>query len=171
MAILYPTSLDTDNTLYELTNNAKTYLNGALDTSGGNNGQSATIDVVTGSVFPTTAGFFLIGTELFSYSSRTGNKLIGIVRAYGGTTAVAHPSGAIVRMVVMAEFHNILVDAIIQLETKLGAAGSENYCKRFSQAADPAMTSSNNVLDGDVWNDTGAGQVFIRKNGAWATIA
>ena len=65
MAILYPTSLDTDNTLYELTNNAKTYLNGALDTSGGNNGQSATIDVVTGSVFPTTAGFFLIGTELF----------------------------------------------------------------------------------------------------------
>ena len=171
MAILYPTSLDTDDTLYALTNNAKTYLNGAMASSQGNNGQAASIDVVDGSAFPTTAGFVLIGTELLSFTSRVSNKLIGITRAYGGTTAAAHANGSMVRLPVMAEHHNILADAIIAIETAIGVSGGIIYAKRFEQAADPAETAANNVLNGDLWIDAPSGQIHIRKFGVWVTIA
>ena len=86
----FPSSLDDSNSLYVLANNALTYLEGSLDSSGGNNGQSASIDVEDGSVFPATAGFFLVGTEIIKYTSRVSNKLIGITRGYGGSTARSH---------------------------------------------------------------------------------
>lgn len=171
MSTNYPASLDTDASLFELSNNAKTYLNGDLSSSGGNNGQSSSIDVVDGSSFPITAAYVLVGQELIYYTTRTANKLSGITRAYGGTTAALHRSGSLVKMVVMAEHHNNLKDAIVALETKLGAAGAENYAKRFKQATDPSLVSANNVLDGDLWINTGDGQAYMMVGGTWKTLA
>lgn len=167
----YPASLDTNNTLYLLVNQAKTYLSGNLGNTGGNNNQASSIDVEDGSELPSTGGFILVGQELIQYTTRSSNKLTGITRAYGGTTAVPHRSGSIVKMPVMAEFHNANKDAIIAIETKIGIAGAETFPKSWSQATDPSLDSANGVKNTDIWDNTGNGQVYIRSGGIWKAFA
>lgn len=162
MSTNYPTSLDSESTLYTVNNQAKTYLNGGLSTSGGNNGQSSSIDLVDGSVFPLTGNFLLIGRELIKYTTRVSNKLTGVTRGYSGTTPATHRSGSEVRMVVMAEYHNNLKDAVIAIETKIGTTGSEEY-PRFSSGTTPPASPK----IGDIWNDTVNDQFKIFDGSTW----
>lgn len=155
----FPTSLDDNNSLYLIVNQAQTYLDGHLDSTGGNNGQSNSIDVEDGSDFPATGGFFLIGSELIKYTTRATNKLTGITRGYSDTTAAVHRDGALIKSVVMADYHNALKDAIIAIETALGAALS-NIPKRWRQATDPVLTETTKA--GDIWIDTSSGDDVVK---------
>lgn len=62
--------------------------------NGGINDTQTTLTLTSGSSFPISGGVIQIGTEQISYTSRSGNSLIGLTRGINGTTASSHLTGA-----------------------------------------------------------------------------
>lgn len=123
----FPSSLDNDNTLFLVTNNAVTTLANSINAS------DTTIVLADASQLP-TSGFVSIGTEIIYYPSRTGNTLNSCDRGVDGTTAAPHNAGDVVSLRVIAIHHNRLKDAIIALENWALTAGSATgMVKEFSQ--------------------------------------
>ncbi len=118
---VYPDTKDTWDTLYRVANNAETVLKQSLTYSG------KFIVVSDTSPFPDT-GLIRIGppsgqsgtSEIVYYGKKTANTFQDLTRGYAGSRQSQWPAGAVVGAGVMAEIHNSVKDAIIQIETNLG---------------------------------------------------
>ena len=124
----FPTSLDSDQTLYLAVNNKRTRLTSAIDEL------TLTIPVVTTSGFP-TSGFITIlsdpnditKAEAIRYTNTTSTTFIASVRGAEGTPALAHRLADNVDLTITASHHNELKDTIIALENFVGTQGHENF--------------------------------------------
>ena len=72
-----------------------TTLNGALTSSGGNNGSGTNITLTSVTGLP-ASGTVLIGSELITYSSISSNDIVIASRGASGTTATAHSNSVTV---------------------------------------------------------------------------
>ena len=113
----YPTSLDTVVELIQAANNAQTTLNGALTAN------ATTVAVISTALFANT-GCFAVDNELISYTGKTATSFTGCVRGFDGTTAATHNSGATVSDVITTRHHEVVVDAVLALQQKLGTGAS-----------------------------------------------
>jgi hypothetical protein len=131
MATLFPSSIDTAATLYDVVNNATSTLSGSY-TAGG-----TTIDLASAALFPATGGIIYVGNERTAYTGKASNQLTGVTplsNNYGSGTAVA--------MYVDAEHHNVLRGAIVALENRVGETGSTIAGTLTKRIADLESSSS-----------------------------
>ena len=113
MSTTFPGTLDTAATLYDVVNNATSTLSGS-HTAGG-----TTIDLTSAALFPSTGGVIYVGNERTTYTGKTSNQLTGMAALSNN-----YPAGTAVAMYVDAEHHNTLREAIVAVETTIGATGS-----------------------------------------------
>lgn len=109
----YPTTLDDNTTLPEAVNACSDTLSSAY-TAGG-----TTLNLTDATLFPSTGGIIYVGGERTTYTGKTSNQLTGVAALSNNYSA-----GAAVRMTVDAEHINLLKDAVVALETKVGVTGS-----------------------------------------------
>lgn len=114
MAVNYPVSLDNNSSLLEAKDLVMTTLASPVDSV------VTTLPLLSASAFPTLGGIVKLDNELIKYTGVSGNSLTGAERGYSGTAASAHSTGTEVRLVVAADYHNSLKDAVIALERKVG---------------------------------------------------
>lgn len=110
---IFPMAIDTKSTLYDVRNGAQTYLTQGI-TYGG-----MFLVVNDASAFP-SEGLIRVGTELMYYGSRSNTIFQNLVRGFAGSRRDAWASGTTVGNAVMAESHNALKDAIINIQKNLG---------------------------------------------------
>ncbi len=173
----FPTSIDTDASLFLAVNNLRTQLTGAIDAS------TLTIPVISTTNFP-DSGFVTIlsgpditQAEAIRYTSKTATTFIATERGAGSTPALAHGSGNNVDLTVVAAHHNELKDAVIAVENFLGISGSENFVPKDPATGNvvisgtltlPALTASSDAIavnsDFDMLGNTikSAGVVVIQ---------
>jgi PKD repeat protein len=118
---LFPEAIDDMDTLYTAKNNAETKLTQSL----GYNGKHVIVE--DGSSF---APFGLIrvgpaagtpGThELIYYGTKNGNVFTNLVRGFAGSRQNSFNAGAHVSSSVMAEHHNAVKDAMLNIQHRLG---------------------------------------------------
>jgi len=146
----FPTSLDTVVELIQAANNAQTTLNGALNAS------ATTIAVISTASFAAT-GSFAVDNELISYTGKTATSFTGCVRGFDGTTAATHDSGATVSDVVTTRHHEVVVDAILAIQERLGAGTVLPLAKGGTGVAltDP---NADRIL---FWDDSAGAMAFL----------
>ena len=118
---VYPEAKDSKDTLYEVKNNAESTLKQSLSYNG------KKIVIHEGDKFP-SKGIVRIGpksgeagrAELIYYSVKKGNTLSNLVRGFAGSRQGQWPIGAYITNSVMAEHHNAVKDAIINMQVNLG---------------------------------------------------
>lgn len=113
MSTAFPSALDTSTTLYDLVNNAQAAL-AAGYTAGG-----TTLDLDSAALFPATGGIIYVGNERTTYTGKTSNQLTGVTALSNN-----YPSSTAVVMYLDAEHVEVLRDAIIAVETRVGVTGS-----------------------------------------------
>jgi PKD repeat protein len=134
MLSVFPQALDNTSVLYHPTNNASTTLKQSV-------AYNAKYFVVNDtSSFPSD-GLIRVGplngpgmAELIYYSNKTPNQFLNLQRGFAGSRINQWPSGTFITAAVLAEHHNSIKDAIIQIENDLGVA------------VDPLATSLNGIL-------------------------
>src|ERR1051326_6943869 len=109
----FPTSLDDNVSLVAATNAASTTLSGA------HNNSITTLTVASTTLFP-SSGILLVDSELISYTGKTSGTFTGCTRAVESTTAASHSSGATVAFVYTAKMRQVILDALVALQTKVG---------------------------------------------------
>lgn len=123
MATTFPTTVDTSTQLYTAVNGVATTLNGAIDNA------VTTITVVDTTNFP-SVGYIVIDTEIIKYTGKTLTTFTGCTRGSDGSSAASHTTAAIVNAYIVADHHNVLMNAIIAVETdisaRLGIGASSN---------------------------------------------
>jgi PKD repeat protein len=115
---LYPSGIDSKDSLYEVANNASTKLKQSIAYAA----KKITVENTEG--FP-PQGLIRItdgnsSGELIYYGSKTSNTFKDLVRAFAGSRQNYWTVGATVSNTVSAEHHNAVKDAIIKIETNLG---------------------------------------------------
>lgn len=118
---IYPIALDSKETLYEVKNNAETTLKQSFPFLG------KQIIVENTTSFP-DKGLLRIGppigeagnSELIYYNKKTGTTFKELKRAFANSVQSTWPKGATIMNAVMAEHHNAIKDAIINVEDNLG---------------------------------------------------
>lgn len=135
--INFPDGFDDDITLFVAVNNLRTTLNGAINASQTN------IVVVSTAGFP-TSGFITIlsvedvtQAEAIKYSGITATTFTATERGTEGTPALSHTSGDNVDLTVVAAHHEVVKDAVIELEHFVGISGSETF---------PRFTDTNDII-------------------------
>lgn len=136
----FPESTDDKDSLYEVANNAETKLRSSL----AYNGKMIIVESTEG--FP-EKGLIRIGpapgnsgaAELVYYDSKTKETFKDLSRGFAGSRQNQWPAGSWVVNSVMAEPHNAIKDAIINMENYLGLesapeAGSLNYRLKLLEA-------------------------------------
>ncbi len=113
MSTAFPSALDTSTTLYDLVNNAQAALSVGYIAGG------TTLDLDSAALFPATGGIIYVGNERTTYTGKTSNQLTGVT-ALGSN----YPSSTAVVMYLDAEHVEVLRDAIIAVETRVGVTGS-----------------------------------------------
>jgi len=131
---VFPEALDSFETLYKVSNNAKTRLKQTVSY----NGKVIIVDDTTD--FP-DSGIIRIGSsesdvyELVYYSKKTSNTFQDLKRGFAGSRqSVWSPANVFVSNSVSADVHNAVKDALINMETDLGIL------------VDPAPASLNGIL-------------------------
>lgn len=124
---IYPEAKDSKTELYEVKNNAETFLTHSLSY----NGKYLVVDST--STFP-DQGLLLVGTEIIYYDSKTATLFTDLKRGFAGSRQNYWPKLTKIGNTVMAEPHNTIKDAIINIETNLGTEES------------PDATSLNGIL-------------------------
>lgn len=132
---VYPSAKDTRSQLYQAANNAITTLKQTLTYNG------KYIVVEDNSLFP-SSGLIRIGPppgksgnfELVYYDQKVNGVFRNLIRGFAGSRQGQWNANSHVINAVMAEHHNALKDAIIQIETNLGTRDA------------PATTSLNGIL-------------------------
>jgi len=117
MLSIFPEAIDTKSTLYEVRNDAQTFLTQTVTYSG------KFLVVNDASAFP-PEGLIRVGTELMYYRSRTNTVFNNLKRGFAGSRRDGWTTGTIVGNAVMAETHNALKDAILNIEKDLGIFGA-----------------------------------------------
>lgn len=130
---IYPSALDDKNILYEAKNNASTTLAQTLSPN------AKIIVVYDTSSFP-ESGLIRISSdsgaaEFIYYGKKTFNTFQNLSRGYGQTSRTRWAKDSIVTSSVMADHHNSVKDAIINIENNLGTLKN------------PASTSLNGILN------------------------
>ncbi len=119
---LFPIAKDDKDILYEAKNNGKTTTSQSVVYN------AKTIVVESTSSFP-SAGLIRIGTtkvgepgnhELIYYGEKTANMFKDLIRGFAGSIRGQWPLKSNVTSAVMAEHHNSIKDAVINIETDLG---------------------------------------------------
>lgn len=110
---VFPIAIDDREILYEAKNNAESKLTQSLSFVG------KFIVVDDASAFP-DKGLVRIDEELIYYDQKTGNILRDLKRGYAVSKQSQHLIGTMVSASVMAEHHNAVKDAIIQIQKNLG---------------------------------------------------
>jgi len=118
---IYPQTLDDKETLYEARNNAETTLKQSMTYNAKN------IVVEDASGFPPN-GLLRIGpksgvpgmAELVYYGKKAGNVFGELIRGFAGSRQNSWPAGGYVANSVMAEHHNALKDALLNIEHNIG---------------------------------------------------
>jgi len=110
---IYPVGRDTYSTMYRATNNAETFLTQSLNYTG----RFFVVDDT--SKFP-DSGLVRVGTETVYYNSKTGTVFKDLIRGFVGSKQRPWPAGTKVMGSVMAEHHNAIKDAIINMEVNFG---------------------------------------------------
>jgi PKD repeat protein len=117
---LFPEAIDDKESLYEAKNNAETVLTQALPFN------ARFICVEDASAFP-EKGLIRIGpregagnAELIYYGSRTNTSFNDLARGFAGARQTKWSSGAWVTASIMAEHHNAIMDAIFNIQARLG---------------------------------------------------
>jgi hypothetical protein len=113
---VYPGALDSAATLLQASNRAQTTL------SSGINSSTLTIPVASGTLFVANS-LVTIEDEIIKICSVGGSTLTACSggRGFDGTVAASHTSGKTVRGNITAKHHNVLVDALVAVQTALGA--------------------------------------------------
>lgn len=118
---IYPETYDTEVELYEATNNAETTLTHALPF----NGKRILVEDTT--KFP-SQGLLRLGTppgemgshEIIYYAEKTDKSFSDLIRGFNKTRQNRWPAQTPATSGVMAEHHNALRDAILNIEANLG---------------------------------------------------
>ena len=110
---IFPLGIDNRDTLYEAKNNEESKLTQSLSFIG------KYIIVDDASSFP-DKGIVRINEELVYYDNKSSNILRELKRGFATSKQSQHPIGSIVSAAVMAEHHNAVKDAIIQIEKDIG---------------------------------------------------
>ncbi len=118
---LYPIAQDDKEQLYEVRNNAQTVLKQSLSY----NGKYVIVEDTSG--FP-PKGLIRIGpppgeagsAELIYYNKKTTGIFRDLIRGFAGSRQNRWTTGKTVVNAVMAEHHNAIKDAILQIERNLG---------------------------------------------------
>lgn len=118
---LFPLAVDTKAQLYQATNNAETQLKQTLTF----NGKYIVVD--NNDAFP-PSGLVRIGppagqsgnSELVYYDQKVQGVFRNLIRGFAGSRQGQWSAGSAVVSSVMAEHHNAIKDAVIQIETDLG---------------------------------------------------
>lgn len=110
---VYPSAIDSRETLYEVRNNAETYLTHSLTYTG------RFIQAADTSRFP-PRGLLSVGTELIYYGTKTQSTFKDLIRPFAGSIRRPWPAGSKITNSVAAEPHNAVKDAIINLQKNLG---------------------------------------------------
>lgn len=121
---IYPSAKDTKNGLYEVRNNAEVVLQQGLSYGG------KYVVVSDTSKFP-PEGLIRVGIELIYYGKKTGTTFQDLKRGFAGSRQSLWPVGTAVTNSIVAESHNAVKDAIINIEQNVGvndnpATGSLN---------------------------------------------
>lgn len=124
----YPVSLDNQNTLYQVANNATTVLTQSIS-------YTSTFLVVDSTASFPPQGILSVGTELIYYNSTSPNLFQDLKRGFAGSRQNVWPKGTTVTNSVAAEVHNAVKDALINIETNLGTQ------------LNPTAISLNGILD------------------------
>lgn len=130
----FPNSLDDNKTLFVTVNNLRTQLTDNITNS------DLVIPVTTTSGFP-TSGFITIlsdptdvtQAEAIFYDGITATTFNAVQRGASNTPALLHGFGDNVDLTVVAEHHNELKNAILELEQFVGVSGSENFLPQDQQ--------------------------------------
>lgn len=109
----FPASLDTTATLLNQVNVCSSLLSASVTDS------DTSLTLTDASSFP-TAGIARLEDEYLKWTGKSTNTLTGLSRGAYSSVAVAHSAAAELRMTVMSGYHNVLVDAMIAVETKFG---------------------------------------------------
>lgn len=124
MLSLFPEAIDDKDSLYEAKNNASTTLKQSLTFAG------KMIIVQNASAFP-DKGLLRIGpppgkignSELVYYNTKRGNVFMDLVRGFAGSRQNFWPSSTTwVTNSIMAEHHNAIKDAILNIEETIGTS-------------------------------------------------
>jgi PKD repeat protein len=110
---LFPVAIDNRSTLYEATNNAETTLVQSLSFLG------KFLVVEDASRFP-DEGLIRVDDELIYYGSKNTNILRDLKRGFALSRQGQHLIGTKVTCSVMAEHHNAIKDAIINIQKNIG---------------------------------------------------
>lgn len=110
---VYPATKDTRNTLYEVRNNAETFLTQSLSYGG----KYIVVDSTT--TFP-SQGLIRVGTELIYYDKKTDTTFQNLKRGFAGSRQNQWNAGTSITNSVMADAHNAVKDALINIEKNLG---------------------------------------------------
>lgn len=136
----FPGALDSAANLFTLVNGIATTLSAAIDNL------VTTINVVDTTSFPST-GYFVIDNEVIQYTGKTGTSFTGCTRGADGTAAASHIINSTVSAFMVADHHNILVSAIIAIQTLLGTnsghldlTGRTGFGIKFKSAGGTVVT-------------------------------
>ncbi len=145
----YPTALDGVVSLFEVNNRAYTTLSADINTS------VLAIPLTDSTVFPTTGVVTLTDSltaptkhEEIIFTANAANSLTVPVGGRGafGSTAQNWSGTVYVRMRMIAEHHEVVRDAVIQLETKVGYGAATPTVGKFLVGNTTAGTSTWRVL-------------------------
>ena len=123
----FPQTLDDDNSLFLVVNNKRTALSSDMTDA------VTTANVVTTAGFPDTGyisiltGSDILNTEAMTYSGIDSTNFLNLGRGAGNTIAVPHLAEDDVDLTIVAAHHNILKDAVIEIENFLGTEDSKNF--------------------------------------------
>ena len=116
---VYPNQLDTDSTLFRVTDQAKTRLSSDISSD------AILIPVLDTSLFPVGNDFVLtIGTEQILANVNNATSFNVVERDYNNLGAIAHSLGSYVKLNVVAVTHNKNIEAIQELQKKVGVDNS-----------------------------------------------
>jgi len=116
----YPSSIDSDSTLFKAVDRAQTLLTTAMTLG------TLAVHVVSTSEFP-DVGYLSIDDEIMFYTSKTATQFNVILRGAQFTTPALHALNVDVYHNVVAIHHNVLKDAIIAIENELGINVKGSY--------------------------------------------
>lgn len=109
----FPSQLDDDESLYHVVDQAKTVLTSGTDSV------ATTLEVASTAGFP-GSGIFHLGSEVVFYNQLDSTHFINVNRGVQGTSATSHTAGSLVELRVFADHHNVLKDAVIEMQSFIG---------------------------------------------------
>lgn len=112
MATTFPTTVDTATQLYTAVNGVQTTLTAGISNS------DTVVPVTDTTSFP-SVGYFVVGTEIISYTGKTGTTFTGCTRGANGSVAASHVSMDVAYARIVADHHNALMNAIIAVEQNI----------------------------------------------------